>query len=105
MPRAAQSSPGQPRAKLAFPDAMPMPLTPSCISHLLIVLVVSLPICHHHLTLLFLLSVHALRPDRTSCIRVYVHTHVVYRCKVVIADNHLGIRLDSWVQRSLLSVL
>jgi hypothetical protein len=42
-----------------------------------------------------------LHPDSSSPIMVYVHMHVVYRCKMVIEDNHLGIRLDSWVQHLL----
>ena len=79
-------------------------LTPSCISHLPIVLVVSpTRLSSTDSSILVIYTPYALIV--TSRIRIYVHTHVVYRCKVVIEDNHLGIRLDSWVLRLSLSVL
>src|SRR6202522_3475558 len=79
-------------------------LTPSCISHLPIILVVSpTRLSSTDSSILVIYTPYALIV--TSHIRIYVHTHVVYRCKVVIEDNHLGIRLDSWVLHLSLSVL
>ena len=51
--------------------------------------------------LIFLLSPHTLHPDCTSHIRVYVLTHVVYRCKVVIKESSWNytwfLGLNAWL--------
>ena len=76
---------------------VPMPPTPFCIPHLPIVLVVSPTCLSPYDTSILVIFTHPC-PDHSSHVRVHVLTHVVYRCKVVIKDNHLGIRPDSWVQ-------